>query len=109
MIYRPLECNKEYFEKDETNLESCWTPVHKLDGLVQLGCGDGRVDVLGHNVTAIEEADGHVLPLPRVALHHLARRLETGLSDDVDAQLFVSRLFNNNNNQMSQYGLDIRL
>ena len=38
----------------DTNFESCWTPVNKLDAPLGLDGGDGGVDILGHHVTAEE-------------------------------------------------------
>ena len=76
-------------------LEASRAPVDKLDGLVELGRGDGKVDVLGDDVAAVEQADGHVLPLLGVALHHLAGGFEASLGDDVNAELFVISLERN--------------
>ena len=47
------------------------SPVDELDGLHSLEPGDGGVDLPGHHVAAVEQADGHVLARSRVALHHL--------------------------------------
>jgi hypothetical protein len=54
-----------------SDLESGGAPVDKLDGLCGLDGRDGGVDVLRDDVATIEEADGHVLAAPRIALHHL--------------------------------------
>ena len=48
----------------ETNLEASGTPVHELDAALTLDSGDGCVHVLGHNITAVEHAAGHVLAVP---------------------------------------------
>lgn len=42
---------------------------------------DGVVDVLGNNVSAVQQAAGHELAVPWVALGHLVARLEGGKSD----------------------------
>ena len=34
-----------------TNLETSWTPVNKLDGSLGLDCSNSGVDVLGDNIT----------------------------------------------------------
>ena len=78
-----------------THFKTCRTPIHKLDCLVQLGCCDCRVDVLWHDVSAIEQTDGHVLPLLRIALDHLTGGLKARLGDHVHAQLFVCCLKKN--------------
>ena len=54
-----------------TNLETSGAPVDELDGALGFDGGDGGIDVLGHDVTTIQHAAGHVLAVTRVALHHL--------------------------------------
>ena len=49
----------------ETNLEASGTPVNELDAALALDGGDGGVHVLGHNITAVEHAAGHVLAVPK--------------------------------------------
>ena len=73
----------------DAHLESGGAPVHELDGALGLDGGDGGVHVLGHDVSAVEHAAGHVLPVPRVALHHLVGRLEAGVGDLSDAKLLM--------------------
>merc|ERR1719285_805209 len=51
------------------HLEASGTPVHKLDAALGLDGGDGSVDILGHDISSVEETAGHVLPMPGVALH----------------------------------------
>ena len=62
----------------DTDLETGWAPVDELDGALGLDVGDGGVDILGDDVTAVEEAAGHVLAVAGVALDHLVGRLEAG-------------------------------
>ena len=47
--------------------------LHELDGAF--------VDVLGNNVSAVQQAAGHELAVPWVALGYLVARLEGGKSD----------------------------
>jgi len=61
------------------NFETGWAPIHKLDGLLCLDCGDGLVDILGNNIASVEKAAGHVLSVARVTLDHLTRWLKTGV------------------------------
>lgn len=65
----------------DTELESSWAPVNELDGPPGLEGGDSRVGVLGDNVTAVEQAGGHVLAVAGVALDHLVVGLEAGHGD----------------------------
>merc|ERR1719391_699954 len=53
----------------DANLEACGTPVNKLDTPLALDSGDSSVDILGHDVAAVEHAAGHVLAVSRIALH----------------------------------------
>ncbi|KAA8579443.1 hypothetical protein FQN60_006536 [Etheostoma spectabile] len=64
----------------DAHLEACGTPVHKLDGALGFDGGDGRVDVFGDYVAAVQEAAGHVFAVTRVAFHHLIGRLEAGVA-----------------------------
>lgn len=51
-----------------TCLETCGTPVHKLDGVLGLDGGNGGIHVLGHHIAMVEQAAGHV---PATARSHL--------------------------------------
>merc|ERR1719295_310819 len=65
----------------DADLESCWTPVYKLDRSLALDGGNGGVDVLGDDVSPVEHAAGHVLAVSGVALHHRVGWLEAGVGD----------------------------
>lgn len=73
----------------DANLETCWAPVDELNGTLGLESGDSRVDVLGDNITSVEEAGGHVLAVSWIALDHLVVRLEAGIGDFLDAVRLV--------------------
>ncbi|KAA8579442.1 hypothetical protein FQN60_006535 [Etheostoma spectabile] len=73
----------------DAHLEACGTPVHKLDGALGFDGGDGRVDVFGDYVAAVQEAAGHVFAVARVAFHHLIGRLEAGVGDLSHSELLV--------------------
>ena len=70
-------------------LEAGGAPVHELNVSSRLQGGDGGVDVLGHDVTTVQHAAGHVLAVGRLALHHLVGRLEAGVGDLSYGQLLV--------------------
>ena len=76
----------------DADLEAGGTPVDELDRALRLDGGDGGVDVLGHDVTAVQHAARHVLAVSWVALHHLVGRLETRRRDVGHRQLLVVRL-----------------
>ena len=85
----------------DANLESCGAPVHELDAAFCLDGGDGGVDVLGDHVSSVQEAAGHVLAVPGVALHHLVGGLEAGVSYLRHRQLFVICLLRRNDGGVS--------
>uniref|UniRef100_T1DPG7 Putative secreted protein n=1 Tax=Anopheles aquasalis TaxID=42839 RepID=T1DPG7_ANOAQ len=73
----------------DANLETGRTPVDELDGALGLDGGDGRVDVLRHNISTVQHAAGHVLAVTRVALDHLVGRLEASVGDLGHRQLLM--------------------
>ena len=44
---------------DQQYLESCRAPVNKLDCALGLDGSDSSLDVLGHDITTVEQAAGH--------------------------------------------------
>merc|ERR1712203_325426 len=65
----------------DTALEPSGGPVDELHGTLGLDGGDGRVDILRHNITTVHEAAGHVLTVTRIALDHHRGRLEHRVGD----------------------------
>ena len=65
----------------DANLEAGGAPVDKLNGPLVLDCSDRGVHVLRDHVAPVEQAAGHVLAVPGVALHHLVGGLEAGRRD----------------------------
>lgn len=60
----------------DTELEASGAPVDELDGSLGLEGGNGGVGVVGDNVTAVQQAGGHVLAVAGVTLDHLVVGLE---------------------------------
>ena len=73
----------------DADLEPGGTPVDELDGPLGFDGGDGSVDVLGDDVTTVQHAAGHVLPVTWVALDHLVGWLEGCVGDLGNRQLLV--------------------
>jgi len=73
----------------DTDLETSWAPVNELDSALGLDVCDGGVDVLGDDVTSVQEAAGHVLAVAGIALDHLVGWLEAGVGDLGDGELLV--------------------
>jgi len=46
-----------------TDLETGWAPVDELNAALGLDLCDGGVDVLGNNITSVQQTAGHVLAL----------------------------------------------
>ena len=73
----------------DADLEPGGTPVDELDGPLGLDGGNGSVDVLGHDITTVQHAAGHVLSVTWVALDHLVGWLESCVGDLGNRQLLV--------------------
>ncbi len=73
----------------DTALESGGAPVDELDGTLGLDGGHSCVDILGHNISTVHEAAGHVLAVAGVALGHHGCGLEGRVGDLSHAELLV--------------------
>ena len=73
----------------ETNLEASGTPVHKLNAALALDGGDGGVNILGHNITSVEEAASHVFAMAWITFDHLIGRLKAGICYLSDRKLLM--------------------
>lgn len=94
----------------DTNLESGRTPVNKLDCSLGLEGSNGGVNVLRHNVAAVEQAGSHVFAVARIALHHLVVRFEARHGDFLDRVGFVRCLGSRHNRSVSDKGeMDTRV
>ena len=72
----------------DANLEASGAQlqVHKLDGTLGLDGSNGCVHVLGHDITTVEHAIGHVLPCTRVTFHYLVGWLEASVHRSIGHQ-----------------------
>jgi len=73
----------------DTDLEASGTPVNELNGALGLDGGNGGIDVLGDDITAVQHAAGHVLAVARIALDHLVGGLEASIGDLGNGELLV--------------------
>ena len=76
----------------DANLEASGAPVHKLDASLGLDGCNGSIDILGDNISTVEEAAGHVLPMPGITLNHLVGRLKAGIGDLSHSKLLMVSL-----------------
>lgn len=60
----------------DTELESSWAPFDQVEAGLCLECGNRSGGIAGHNVTTVQEADGHVLSVAGVTDNHLVVWLE---------------------------------
>ena len=81
-----------------------------MDGTLGLDGGDGRIDVLGNDIAAVEHAASHVLAVTRVALDHLVGRFEAGVGDLGNGQLLVVGLLGGDDGRVGdQREVDARI
>ena len=73
----------------DTALESSGAPVDELDGSLGLDGGDGRVDILGDDITSVHQTASHELSVTGIALGHHVGGLEHGVGDLLDGKLLV--------------------
>ena len=88
----------------DADLEASGAPVHKLDGTLGLDGGNGCVDVLGHDITTVEHAAGHVLAVTRIALHHLVGWLKASVGNLGYAELLVVGLLSRDDRGIGHQG-----
>merc|ERR1719322_2266055 len=88
----------------DTDLESGGTPVNELDAPLGLDGGNGSVHVLGHHVSSVEEAAGHVLAVTRVTLDHLVSGIEAGIGDLRDSELLMVGLLGRDDGSVGDQG-----
>lgn len=73
----------------DTNLEASWAPVHELDGALRLEMRNCAMNLLGNDVTTVEQAGRHILAVARIAFDHLVVGFEAGARDLRDGVGFV--------------------
>merc|ERR1712112_392232 len=86
------------------NFETGRAPVHELNTTFGFDGGDSSVDILGDNISPVEEAAGHVLAVPRVTLHHGVGWLEAGIGDLCNVELLVISLLGGDDGSVSDKG-----
>merc|ERR1712178_94422 len=76
----------------DATFEPCRTPVDELNGTLGLDGGHRRIDILGHNITAVHHAAGHVFAVAWITLDEHARWLEDRHCDLCDRELLIVSL-----------------
>jgi len=94
----------------DTALEAGRAPVDELHSALGLDGSDGRVDILGDDVTAVHHAARHVLTVARIALGKHVGRLEHGVGDLVNGELLVVSLLGRDDRGVrGQHEVDTRV
>ncbi len=73
----------------DTALETGGAPIDELDSALGLDGGDGRVDILGDDITAEHHTASHVLTVARIALGEHVGGLEDRVGDLGHGKLLV--------------------
>ena len=73
----------------DTNFKTSGTPFDELNSAFGFDRGNRGVDVLGHDVTTVEQAVRHVLSVTGVAFHHRVGGFEARADDFGNRQLLV--------------------
>jgi hypothetical protein len=73
----------------DTALETGGAPIDKLNGALGLDRSNGRVNILGNNVTTVHEAASHVLSVARITLRHHPGGLKDRVCNLGNRKLFV--------------------
>ncbi len=73
-------------------LKASGAPVNELDCPLGLDGCYSSVHILGHHITSVHQATGHVLSMSRITFRHHGRRLKCWVGDFRNWQLFMIRL-----------------
>ncbi|KAE9528137.1 hypothetical protein AGLY_012559 [Aphis glycines] len=65
----------------DTNFETSWTPVNKLNGPLGFDGSNGSIDILGDDITTVQHATSHVFAMTWVTFHHLVGWFKTSVGD----------------------------
>merc|ERR1719499_504225 len=88
----------------DTNLETSWTPVNKLDAPLGLDGGNGSIDILGDHISSVQETTGHVLAMSWVTLHHLVGWLKASICHLSNCQLLMVSFLSRDDGSIGDQG-----
>jgi hypothetical protein len=88
----------------DTNFKTSGTPVNKLDCTFGLDGGDCRIDILGNDITTVQETARHVLSVTGVTLDHLVGWLKARVGDLSYSQLFMISFFRRDDRSIGHEG-----
>ena len=73
----------------DANLEASWAPINELNGSLSLKGCNRVMDILGDNISTIQQASSHILSVLWVTLDHLIVLLEAGHGNLLNRVLLV--------------------
>jgi len=73
----------------DSDLKASRTPINKLDSALGLDGGNSSINILGHNITPVEEAASHVFAMAWITFDHLIGRLKAGICYLSDRKLLM--------------------
>lgn len=85
----------------DTDLEASRAPIDELDSALRLERCDSQVDILWHDISAIQETGSHVLSVARIALNHLVVGLEAVVGNLLDRIGLVRGVLGTNDRSVS--------
>lgn len=68
----------------DTNLETSWAPINELNSALGLESSNSCVNIVGNDITTVQQTGSHVLSVTWVTLHHLVVGLEARHGDLLD-------------------------
>lgn len=88
-----------------SQLETSGTPIDEVEGRFSLQGGDSGGAVTGDNISTVQQGNGHVLSVTRVANNHLVVWLETLEGQVGDLVGFVGALGSRDNRRIGDQGV----
>ena len=85
-------------------LETGWAPVDKLDGSFGFNVGNGGVNILGDNISSVQEAASHVLTVTGITFHHLIGWFKASVGNFRNGKLLVISFFSGDNRRVGGQG-----
>jgi len=77
----------------DSNFESGWAPINKLDCSFGFNGGNGSVDIFWYNITSVHHGTGHVFSVSWITFGHHVGWFEWTVGDFSNWELFVVGFF----------------
>ena len=77
----------------DSDLETCWTPINKLNCSFCFDCCNSSVDILGHNISSVHHRAGHIFSMSWITFCHHICWLKARVCDLGYRELLMIGLF----------------